>query len=354
LSFDLASIGWTPRVAGAFDALDDSTLLPARISAQHRGGYNIISEDGPGAAVLTGRFAHHADSGQLPAVGDWVAIRPGDPAVIVDVLPRASQISRKVAGLAAEEQILAANVDVAIVIASLESERNDRRIERYLTLAWEGGAQPVVVLTKKDLVEDWLERYEALAAVLVGTDIVVVSNVTGDGFQDVQQYLEGTPTLVVLGPSGAGKSSFINQLFERDVMTTKEVRWDGKGRHTTTHRELLPLPGGGAIIDTPGLREVQLWLAEDGVDATFSDIAELAGGCRFSDCRHDHEPGCAVLAAVDEGTLPGDRLVTYRKQQREIAALARRTDRQLANKESKRWRQRARDGRARAPMKDDY
>ena len=354
MSFDLASIGWTPRIAEVLEVLDDPQLHAARVSAQHKGGYNIISESGPQSAVVAGRFSHSASGSELPAVGDWVAIRPGDPAVIVEVLPRTSQISRKVAGLAIEEQLLAANVDIVFVVASLESERNDRRIERYLTLAWEGGARPVVILTKIDLVEDWVERHADLAAVLVGTDIVAVSNVTGAGFEDVEEFLEGTPTLVALGSSGAGKSSFINRLLGDEVMATKEVRWDGKGRHTTTHRELIPLPTGGAIIDTPGLREIQLWLAEDGVDATFSDIAELAAGCRFSDCRHDREPGCAVLAAVEDGTLSSDRLGSYRKQQREIAALARRTDRQLATKEAKKWKQRSKEGRARGKMKNNY
>ncbi|HET7483298.1 MAG TPA: ribosome small subunit-dependent GTPase A, partial [Actinomycetota bacterium] len=166
--------------------------------------------------------------------------------------------------------------------------------------------------------------------------------------------VSGAPTLVVLGSSGVGKSSLINRLLGRDVMATTEVRWDGKGRHATTHRELLPLPGGGAIIDTPGLREIQLWLADDGVDSTFSDIAGLAVECRFSDCRHDHEPGCAVLAALDGGELAAERLVSYRKQQREIAALARRTDRKLATREAREWRRRAKEGRARSRAKRDY
>lgn len=351
MSFDLASIGWTPRVGEHLEVLGDPELHAARISAQHKGSYNIIGEEGPGPAVLAGRFSHAASGSALPAVGDWVAVRPGDLAVIVELLPRASQISRKVAGLAIEEQVLAANVDIVFVVASLESERNDRRIERYLTLAWEGGARPVVILTKTDLIDDWSAKYDDLAAVLVGTEIVAVSNTTGAGFDEVKPHLTGAATVVTLGSSGAGKSSFINRLLGEDLMATKEVRWDGKGRHTTTHRELIPLPDGGAIIDTPGLREIQLWLAEDGVDSTFSDIADLATGCRFRDCNHDREPGCAVLASVENGTLSSERLGSYRKQQREIAALARRTDRQLAAKEAKRWKQLSRAAKTRSRAK---
>jgi ribosome biogenesis GTPase len=265
------------------------------------------------------------------------------------VLPRRSAISRKHASKEAVEQVLAANVDVVFLLNGLDGDFSLRRLERYLTSAWESGAQPVVVLTKADLHADITDAVTDVERVAIGVPVLPVSNVTGDGVDAVRAHLPVGHTAVLLGSSGVGKSSLLNRLAGDELMRTSALAADGTGRHTTTHRELFLLPHGGLVIDTPGLRELQLW--EGDVGTAFDDVEAFAVNCRFSDCSHTHEPGCDVLAAVDEGRLELDRLRSWRKLQRELAAIAARKDRRLAAERKRRWIEAGRAGRAAARRK---
>jgi ribosome biogenesis GTPase len=308
--FDLRALGWTDELAASLLA----GLLPGRIAVQHRGEYVVYAESGELRASLPGRTAY---AGGLPAVGDWIGLR--EDGMIDALLPRRSAIVRNAAGRETEQQVLAANVDVAFVVTSLGPDLDLRRLERYLTLVWESGAVPVILLTKADLYEDAGEQALAVASVAVDVPVHVLSAVTGEGFDAVVSYLEPGTTAVLLGSSGVGKSTLVNRLVGTELMRTQEIREDdGKGRHTTTHRELVLLPSGGMLIDTPGMRELQLWEAGHGFEAAFADVEELAAGCRFSDCTHTREPGCAVLSAVHGGALELDRVRSYRQLQREL------------------------------------
>jgi ribosome biogenesis GTPase len=263
--------------------------------------------------------------------------------VIQEVLPRRSAFRRKSAGFGSVDQVLAANVDTVFLLTGLDDDFSVRRIERYLTTAWESGAQPVVVLTKADLCADVPAAVAEAEMVAIGASVYAVSNVTGDGLAAVDAHLAPGRTIVLLGSSGVGKSTLLNRLAGRELMRTAELAADGTGRHTTTHRELVVLPSGALAIDTPGLRELQLWQGD--VDTSFQDVQLLAAECHFRDCAHTHEPGCAVLAAVDEGRLELDRLRSWRKLQRELAAIAARTDRRLQAARKRRWKQHARSMR---------
>ena len=279
----------------------------------------------------------HEVGGQLPAVGDWVRVTP--PATITSILPRRSAFIRKNAGQDSTEQVLAANVDTAFLLAGLDDDFSLRRLERYITIAWESGAQPIIVLTKADLSLEVAEAVLAVETVAIGVPVHPISNVTGDGLAALDSYLQPGRTVVLLGSSGVGKSTLLNRLAGEEVMLTREVAADGTGRHTTTHRELVQLPGGGMVIDTPGLRELQFW--EGDLTAAFEDLEALALECKFRNCAHISEPGCAVQAAVDDGTLELDRLRSWRKLQRELEAIAARTDTRLRIARKKRWKQMA-------------
>jgi ribosome biogenesis GTPase len=282
----------------------------------------------------------------VPAVGDWVAVAA--PGTITGLLPRRSAFIRKRAGFGSDEQVLAANVDVALLLAGLDDDFSLRRLERYITTAWDSGAQPVVVLTKTDLCADVVDAVLAVESVAIGVPVLPISNVTGEGLEALDVHLGAGKTAVLLGSSGVGKSTLLNRLAGSELMRTAELAADGTGRHTTTHRELVRLPSGALVIDTPGLRELQFW--EGDVGAAFEDIEALAAECRFRDCAHAREPDCAVLAAVDDGRLELDRLRSWRKFQRELEAIAARTDRRLRIARKKRWKQIASVARQRPPL----
>lgn len=326
-------------------------LLRARIVAEHRGSYRALTDEGELDALITGRMSYEAGGrDELPTVGDWVQIEKIDDrqAVIREIEPRRSAFVRKIAGDESEAQVVAANIDIVFVVEPLDPGPNVRRIERYLTVAWESGAVPVVVLTKSDIGVDVAETIEVVGASSPGVEVHAVSTITGAGIEALRALLATGATAATLGPSGGGKSSLINALANEEVMSTNAIRWDGKGRHTTTHRQLVPIASGGSVIDTPGMRELQLWEGDGGIDRTFSDVTGFAAACRFNDCAHDTEPGCAVRAALDSGELSEERFASYEKQLRELAAIARKKDKKLANEEAKKWKQVTKAGRERA------
>jgi ribosome biogenesis GTPase len=277
----------------------------------------------------------------MPAVGDWVLLRPseGGPAFVTAILPRRSAFARRAPGKAVEAQVLAANVDSAFILCAAGRDWNPRRIERYLALAWEASVNPVIVVTKADMVEDAGALLAEAEAVSLGGPCFAVSALHGDGLEALSKHLEPGRTVVLLGSSGAGKSTLLNALAGRARAAPKEVsEADERGRHTTTHRELFALPSGALVIDTPGLREVQLWVGEEAIESSFSDIETLAAACRFRDCSHGAEPGCAVREALESGRLDGARHASWRKLGREVAFLERRDDLNLARANADRWR----------------
>jgi ribosome biogenesis GTPase / thiamine phosphate phosphatase len=347
----LESLGWDAAWASELEGLEQPDLIPGRVAAQHRGAYAVWTENGDVRAEVAGAlYYQRAFGGILPAVGDWVGLRgrsEGGRATIHAVLGRRSAITRKTPDRNSVDQVLAANVDLIFLLSGLDDDFSLRRLERYLTTAWESGAEPVVVLTKTDLRADVAEVVLAAESVAIGVPVLPVSNVTGEGLDAVEPYLRAGRTAVLLGSSGVGKSSLLNRLAGEELMRTAEVAADGTGRHTTTHRELLRLPSGGLVIDTPGLRELQLF--EGDVNAAFADVEALAAECRFRDCAHTREPGCAVLAAVDNGVLELDRLRSWRKLQRELASIAARTDKRLHAERKRRWNQHARTMRRSVP-----
>jgi ribosome biogenesis GTPase / thiamine phosphate phosphatase len=338
---NLHDLGWDDGFAASLEPYDN--CLPARVSAQHRGGYDVLTEHGELRVHVTGRLRHEAASAaDLPAVGDWVALR--DEAIQA-VLPRRSAFLRKVPWSPTEAQVLAANLDTVFVVTGLDGDFNLRRLERYLTLAWESGATPALVLTKADLCGDPLGALLEVEQVALGVPAHIVSNVTGEGLDELAPYLRPAKTIALLGSSGVGKSTLANRLLGQELQATKEIADDGRGRHTTTSRQLIRLPGGALLVDTPGLREIQLWDADEGIHEAFADVDELAADCRFNDCAHLREPGCAVQAAIDDGLLPRERLQSYRALQRELKRLAMKQDARLRSEERKKWAARARSRR---------
>lgn len=346
----LTALGWGPFFADAFQPHSEAGLLPGRVTVQHRGAWLVLTELGELRAELAGRLVRDADPGGVPAVGDWVAVapRPGEGAgTIHAVLPRRTLFSRKVAGPSdrIEEQVVAANVDAVLIVAGLGHDLNLRRLERYLTAAWESGAEPVIVLTKADLYDDVAGAVAAVEAIAFGVPVHALSGITGEGVDALAPYLREGRTVALLGSSGVGKSTLVNLLAGRQVLATQETREDGRGRHTTSHRELVPLQGGAILLDTPGMRELQLWDASSGLEEAFADVAELAAGCRFADCGHEREPGCAVQAALGDGRLEAERWESYLKLQRELQALEIRQDARLSAEERRKRRVFARSRR---------
>ncbi|MBO9540629.1 ribosome small subunit-dependent GTPase A [bacterium] len=296
-----------------------------RVASQARDAYSLLTENGEVEARLSGKLRFDAEAKEAlhPAVGDWVRLswhNDGTSALIHEVLPRTSKFSRNAAGKGVHEQIVATNVDVVFLVNALNLDFNLRRIERYLALAWESGATPVVLLTKADLCDDVEARCEAVRAIAPGVPVHALSASAGTGLEALDTYLRPGKTVALLGSSGAGKSTLFNRLLGSDRQQVQAVRdGDDRGRHTTTRRELVLLPSGALALDTPGMRELQLWEGGDGIQETFAEIAAFAARCRFRDCRHDAEPGCAVRTALEAGVLDAERLASFRKLEREAA-----------------------------------
>lgn len=318
----LSFLGWSPRFEALFASLDQrSHDTPARVVRADRGEVTVLTEVDAVAAAIAGRLDPAGEPGP-PAVGDWVVLdRAADRAVVRAILPRATALGRRWPGEAERLQVAAANVDLVLLVEGLDRGPNPRRLERGAALAWDAGATPVVVLTKRDLATDLEAGLERARSGAPFVDLVAVSAATGAGLEGLDAHLRPGVTAVLLGPSGVGKSTLANRLLGEDRFATGEVREvDRRGRHTTTRRELVVLPSGACLIDTPGVRELGLWLEAEAVGAAFPEIEERAAGCRFRDCRHESEPGCAVAAAVAAGELDGARLASFLRLRREAEA----------------------------------
>jgi ribosome biogenesis GTPase len=353
----LSTYGWSHALQHDFTPFAAQGLVPARVTVQQRGRFRLITEAGETESRISGRFAHEAAEGDYPVTGDWVAVElKADVAVIQHVLPRATVFTRKAAGPSGAVQVVAANVDVALLAASLNADLNLRRLERYLATAYESGAQPVIVLTKADACDDVEGLVAEVEAIAAGAPVIACSAKTGQGLAELSTCLRPGETAVLLGSSGVGKSTLVNALAGAELMATQTIREDdAHGRHTTTHRELILLPSGALILDTPGMRELALWEADAGVEAAFADVTaeveRIAADCKFRDCTHGKEPGCAVQAALADGTLAADRWRSFQKLQGELAHEHRKADPRVRAESRKVWIARNKSAKARMKAK---
>lgn len=344
---NLQQLGWNAHFQSQLASVErefrGDEQAVARVAREDREAYIVYGEGRAWRAAVSGGFRYRTlGRSDFPAVGDWVLVEPrrGEAkAVIHAVLPRRTAVVRKQAGDVVDAQVIAANVDVLLLCMGLDGDFNIRRIERYLTLAYQSGARPVVLLTKADASSDIDGAVREVEAAAIGVDVWPVSIHDGASVERVRGVLSAGVTAALIGSSGVGKSSLINSIFDEEVMATGGVRRsDSHGRHTTTHRQLLLIPGGGVIIDTPGMREIQLWGDESGLESSFGEIESLARRCRFRDCGHESEPGCAVRAALESGELDAVRYRSYRKQQGELRRLAAMEDPLLRIEQEARWK----------------
>jgi ribosome biogenesis GTPase len=323
----LSDLGWNEFFAQAFASHAEAGLVPARVVLEHKHTYVLMSESGELIGKVRGRMLRGAVRAELPAVGDWVAVKKrenSDDVSIQEVLPRRTKFSRRAAGERAEEQIIAANIDVLFLVSGLDVDFNPRRIERYLALARGGGAEAVVLLNKLDVCEQTGKCLELVREISGGAPVFAISAETGAGLDQLSPFIGARKTVALLGSSGVGKSTLVNRLIGEERQSVGEVKEDdGRGRHTTTRRELLRLPGGGLLIDTPGMRELQLWGSVlDGLNSSFPEILKLGEECRFTDCRHESEPGCRVRAALDAGALDPKRFASFLKLRGELEEIS--------------------------------
>jgi len=341
--YELSALGFGPFFEQQLRASERRGDILARIAADHRGAYEVWSQAGAGPAQLAGRLRRELEDAGLPGVGDWVVLKDApaaDRTTLIDrVLARRTVFTRGAAGREMRAQVVAANVDLVFAVCGLDADFNVRRIERYLARIWASGAQPSVILNKADICADTGARVAEVESHAVGVPVHVISALRSEGIEAVRACIHDGMTVALVGSSGAGKSTLVNALLGEDRMPTGEVRArDGRGCHVTTHRQLVLMPGGGLLLDTPGMRELQL-LDEEGIDAVFGDIAALVSRCRFGDCRHDTEPGCAVKEAVESGALDAERFEHYRKLEREAHANELRSDEHRRRQAERVWGQ---------------
>jgi len=353
---DLTTFGWSEFFEVNFKSYAGNGYTCGRVALEHKNFFRVYTQYGEVLAEISGKLRHEAvNRRDLPVVGDWVVIRsrPEHGRVTIhSVLPRRTSFARKIAGSRTEQQIVGANIDTVFLLTSLNQDFSLRRIERYLIMAWESGANPIIILSKSDLCDRVADAIDEVQAVARGVPIYAVSIVTGCGLQDIAQYFKRGHTVALLGSSGVGKSTLINHFAGVNRLKVQTVREsDDRGRHTTTHRELVLLPAGGIVLDTPGMRELQLWDNNESLQLVFDDIEALAGRCFFSDCRHQDEPRCAVRKALGEGTIDTGRYESYEKLQKELKYQARRRDKLSEIVEKKKWKKLSRLASERSRLK---
>lgn len=340
---NLEKLGWNQNFEDAFAIYQKEGYSVGRVALEHKGMYRVYTEHGDLLAEITGNLRFRAfEREDFPTVGDWVVLKirlAEQKATIHEILPRESKFSRKAAGTGTSEQLIAANINTVFLVNALNRDFNVRRMERYLTITWESGANPVIVLSKADLCDDVSEKVAETKSVAFGVPIHVVSAANDEGLGALGSYFDKNETVALLGSSGVGKSTLINRLYGEEIQNVEDIReGDDRGRHTTTHREMILLPDGGILIDTPGMRELQLWESGESLTHSFNDIEELSTQCRFRDCGHQNEPGCAVESAIDDGTLTEERFNSYLKLQRELAYLERKTNKKAQKEEREKWK----------------